>query len=237
MHRLLAAVPLLLAAGVAHGGDLDRLQNLSQSEFRLVSEDVGALASSKAYATAAPLGLTGFDVAVSVSATSLQHRAEIQRASSSTVPAILPVVQLRVMKGLPWDVDIGASFLTVPGTDFSVFGGEVRYALLAGSVVMPSVSLRGTYTKLTGVDHLDLDTLGADISISKQILLVTPYAGAGYVRVSSTPRNVAGLSKEQFGYPKLFAGLRASLGAVAFTAEVDRTGDTLSYGLRFHLGF
>lgn len=237
MPRLLAAAALLLAAAAVRAGELDRLQNLSQAEFRLLSEDLGALASSKAYATSAPLGLTGFDLAANLSATSLQHHGIVQRASSSTVPSTFPVVQVRAMKGLPWDVDIGASFLSVPGTDIKVFGGEVRYALLAGSLVLPSVSLRGSYTRLVGVGQLDLDTLGADISISKQILLVTPYAGAGYVYVTSAPQNVAGLGEEKFGYPKLFAGLRASLGVAAITAEVDRTGDTLSYGVRFHLGF
>lgn len=237
MRRILAATFMLAVAGTSWGGELDRLQNLNQSEFRLLSEDLGAAASSKVYTPSAPLGVTGFDLAVNLSATSLQHHGIIQRASSDSVPSTFPIVQVRAMKGLPWDVDIGASYLYVPGTDIKVFGGEVRYAILPGSLVLPAVSLRGSYTRLTGIDQLELDTKGIDVSISKQIVVVTPYAGAGYVHVTSTPKGVAGLTEERFGYPKVFAGVRASLGVVAFTAEVDKTGDTLSYGVRFGIGF
>lgn len=235
-----ACLPLALlvaASAPAWGGELDRLQNLSQSEFRQLSEDLGAAASSKVYTPSAPLGITGFDLAVNLTATSMQHHDIIQRASSSSVPSTFPLVQVRAMKGLPWDIDVGASYVYVPGTDIKVFGGEVRYAIVSGGIVMPAVSLRGSYTRMSGIDQLDLDTKGVDISVSKQILLVTPYAGAGYVHVTSTPKGVAGLGEERFGYPKLFAGVRASLGVVAFTAEVDKTGDTLSYGVRFGIGF
>lgn len=232
-----ATLTLMLACGAAWGGELDRLQNLTQSEFRLLSEDLGAIASSKAYGPASPLGVTGFDVSANLSATSLQHHGIIQRASSSSVPSTFPVLQMHAQKGLPWDVDVGVSYLTVPGTDIKVYGGELRYALLAGSVVLPSVSLRGSYTRLTGVEQLDLDTMGVDLSVSKQLLVFTPYAGVGYVHVTSTPVGVASLGEESFGYPKWFLGVRTGLGPLAFTAEVGKTGDTLSYGVHFGIGF
>lgn len=237
MRRTLTLIPLLACAAPAWSGELDRLQNLNQAEFRLLSEDLGAAASSKSYTPSAPLGVTGFDLSANFTGTSLKHHDIVQRASSDTVPSTFPILQAHLLKGLPGDVDIGVSYLYVPGTDIKVFGGELRYAVLAGSLVLPSVSLRGSYTRLTGVDQLDLDTKGIDVSISKKILLVTPYAGAGYVYITSTPRNVPALSKETFGYPKLFAGVRASLLGLGFTVEVDKTGDAVSYGVRLGLHF
>lgn len=228
---MLAAAPSLFA------GELDRLQNLGQAEFRLVSEDLGSALSSKSYVPSAPLGVTGFDVGLNITATSLKHHDLIERASTESVPSSLPFAQIRVMKGLPWDIDIGASYSYVVGTDIKYWGAEARYAILPGSVVLPAVSIRGSYTNLTGIDQLDFDTKGLDISISKKILLVTPYAGAGYVWVNSTPKGVPGLGEESFSYPKLFAGVRANLLLVSFTFEVDKTGDAVSYGLRVGVGF
>jgi hypothetical protein len=228
---------MLLAAPTAFAGELDQLQNLGQAQFRLISEDLGAALSSKSYVPSAPLGVTGFDVGLNITATSLKHHDLIEQASSDSVPSSLPFAQIRVMKGLPWDIDIGASYSYLAGTDIKYWGVEARYAIVAGSTVMPAVSVRGSYTKLTGIEQLGLDTKGLDVSISKKILLVTPYAGAGYVWVSSKPNGVPGLEGENFSYPKLFAGLRANLLLASFTFEVDKTGDALSYGLRVGVGF
>jgi hypothetical protein len=93
------------------------------------------------------------------------------------------------------------------------------------------VALRGTATKLLGVDQLDLETTSLDISVSKGILNVTPYGGVGKVWVRSTPEGVPGLRRESFSRNKIFAGVNVFLGFnLAF--EVDRTGDTTSYGLK-----
>ncbi len=237
MNRLVFGAILGGAALSAGAGELDRLQNLNQAQFREVSEDLGSALSSKSYVPSAPLGVTGFDVGLIVTATSLRHHDLVQRASSSSVPSAFPLAQLRVMKGLSWDIDIGATYTYLPGSDIKVWGLEARYAIAAGTVVLPAVSVRGSYTRLTGLNQLELDTKSLDVSASKKILLVTPYAGAGYVFVTSTPKGVAGLGEETFSYPKLFAGVRANFGFVGLTFEVDKTGDAFSYGLRVGIGF
>jgi len=228
---------LLLGAASAGAEELDQLQRLNQAEFRLLSEDLGGVVSSKSYVPSAPMGVTGFDLAVNVTGTSLQNRDLFDRTSSSTIPSTFQMINVRAMKGLPWDIDIGASYSYIPGTDIKVYGGEVRRALVSGGVLTPSISMRGTYSRLEGVDQLEFDTWGVDFSISKKIFVVTPYGGAGYVWVTSEPQNVAGLRKETFGVPKVFAGVRASLGVAGFTFEVDRTGEAVTYGLRFGVGW
>lgn len=237
MKRYLVGMMAGCAIHAASAGELDRLQTLNQSQFRLISEDLGAVVSSKASLPSAPLGVTGFDLGVSLTATSLRHHDLVQQASSSSVPTLFPLAQLRAWKGLPADIDVGFSYIYLPGSDIRAWGLEARYALMAGSLVLPSVSLRGSYTRLSGIKQLDLNTKGVDISVSKKILLVTPYAGAGYVFVNSEPNASTGLRSESFGYPKLFAGVRGSLGVAAFVFEVDRTGNVFSYGLRFGVGF
>jgi len=54
--------------------------------------------------------------------------------------------------------------------------------------VAPAIGVRGSLTKLSGVDQLSLDTRGLDLSISKGFALLTPYAGIGRVWSTAIPK-------------------------------------------------
>jgi len=227
------ALPLPVAAS-----NIDNLQALSQSEFRSLSEDLGAALSYKPLTPTAPLGITGFDVGLAVTATKIKNSDLLQRAGAGD-HSTLPVPSLRLNKGLPLDIDIGLMVGAVPGTNIRLYGGELRYALVSGGVAMPAIGIRGSYTKLTGVDQLDFDTKGVDLSISKGFLMLTPYAGVGKVWAASTPKNIPppGLSKESFSLNKVFGGVNLNLGATNFAFEADRTGKATSYGAKVGFRF
>lgn len=145
------------AATYVAAADLNQLQRLgTQSAFRSLTEDLGAALSYKSLSPATPLGVTGFDVGVDASFTRMNSTA-FATASNSSV-STLPLARLRVQKGLPFDVDVGLSYTQVPGTNIKLWGGEVRYAVLSGGVAAPAVAVRGSYSRLSGVDQLDFDT-------------------------------------------------------------------------------
>ena len=77
----LATIPSTNAAD-----NIDQITQLIQTDFRLLSEDLGAALSYKAVIPATPLGLTGFDLGVEVTATQLENRDAWDRASSGTAP-------------------------------------------------------------------------------------------------------------------------------------------------------
>ena len=80
--------------------DLSSLQLLSQSEFRQLAQDLGAIASYKGLASATPLGVTGFDVATSLSWSSLTHREVWNKAAAGLgSPSGVPMPALRLAKG------------------------------------------------------------------------------------------------------------------------------------------
>jgi hypothetical protein len=221
--RLAFGVAIGMGAGALQAGDLDQLQNLgTQQNFRLLVEDLGAALSYKSISPATPLGITGFDIGVDASLTKLDSNTYGIAGGSSK--STLPMARLRVQKGLPFDFDVGLSYAHVPGTSISLWGGELRYALLAGSLATPAVALRGSFTTLSGVSQLGFNTKGIDISISKGVLGVTPYGGVGRVWASGDPHGIAGLTSETVGLNKFFAGVNFGLGIFAAGAEVDRTG-------------
>jgi hypothetical protein len=235
--------PLLLAslvgtAGAAHAAEINTLLLLNQAEFRGLSEDLGAALSFKPLIPAEPMGVTGFDIGVAVTGTRLQNRATFEKAAGgASVPATLPVPTVRVHKGLPFDIDIGATYGEVPSSNARVWGGELRWAVLPGSTLTPAVALRASISGLTGVDQLKLRTTGLDISVSKGFAMLTPYAGVGVVRVRSEATAPALLSVETFNQTKVFAGLNLNFGLVNLAFEGDRTGDATSYGAKFGFRF
>lgn len=221
----------LLAASPAWAQEIDRLQAINQGEFRLLSEDLGAALSYHAQIPSEPLGVTGFDFGVGVTATRMENAEILQRATSDDADSTLYVPTLRLHKGLPAGFDIGLTYASIPGSNISYAGGELRYAILKGGVAAPALAVRGSLTKLSGVDQLELETRGIDLSISKGLALFTPYAGVGRVWIESTP-NVAGRQKEEFSLTKVFVGIGMNFAVLNVNLQADRTGDASSYSLK-----
>ncbi len=221
----------MLAAAPAWAQEIDQLQSLAQAEFRLLSEDLGAALSYHAQIPAEPLGLTGFDIGVGVTATRVENSEVLQKATSDDSDTTLYVPTIRVHKGLPAGFDLGLTYASIPGSNIRYTGGELRYAILEGGTASPALAVRGSLTKLSGVDQLGFETRGIDVSISKGLTVFTPYAGVGRVWIESTPQ-VSGLRKEEFSLTKVFVGVGMNLAVLNLNLQADKTGDATSYSLK-----
>lgn len=233
MKKLSLAMLLATMSMSAWAGDLDKLNLLAQSQFRLLSEDLTGALSYKAVAPGEPLGITGFDIGVEVTATKLES-ASIWKTASGSDLSLLPLPKLHAHKGLPFNIDVGAFYTAVPSSNIKLYGGELRYAILEGGITMPAVAVRGTITKMTGVNQLDFDTRSAELTISKGFLMLTPYLGAGKVWSNSKP-NVSNLKEESISANKYFVGTNISLGLINFALEADKTGSNTTYSGKFGL--
>ena len=233
--KAIAAVAAFSITSPCFAADnIDSLQNLLQSEFKAFSQDLGAALSYKAVSPAEPLGITGFDIGLEVTGTKLNHSDVWDQASSGSAPSTLPIPKLHVIKGLPFNFDVGATYTKIPTTNISLLGGELRYAILEGGVASPAVAVRGTFTKLSGVDQLDFSTKGLELSVSKGFAMLTPYAGVGEVWVDSKPKADAAtvLTKESFQQTKYFVGANLNLGLINFDLDYDNTDSTNSYTVK-----
>src|SRR5438132_1412396 len=146
----------LLAAAPAWAQTIDRIQNLAQQEFRLLSEDLGGALSYHPQTPTAPLGITGFDVGFALTGARLHNTSVLERASSDSVPGTLPIPTLRAHKGLPAGFDVGVMYASIPSSNIRYYGGELRYAIIEGDAVAPAIGVRGSLTKLSGLDQLSL---------------------------------------------------------------------------------
>ena len=182
------------------------------------------------------MGITGFDLGLEFSSTALENKTVFNTACSGCDLDNLVIPKLHLHKGLPLNLDVGLMYSSVPSSNITLTGAELRYAFLEGGVASPALAVRGTYSKLSGVDELDFDTRGIELTISKGFAMFTPYGGVGQNWVTSTP-NVVGLEEESFTQSKYYVGLNMNLGLLNIDVEADETGgaQTISgkLGLRF----
>lgn len=235
--RALLCVSLLFATSLTAiaADDINQINLLTQAEFRDLSTDLSAAVSYKAVVPIEGLGATGFDLGVEVTATKLAHRSAWDRASAGGAPSTVYIPKLHLHTGLPADFDLGVFYATAPDTNINAWGAELRYALVAGGVATPAVGLRGTYSKLSGVDQISLNTKGIELGISKGFAILTPYAGIGRIWTESTPVGVNNVTAEKFADAKTYLGTNISFGLGNIAVETDKIGDTRSTSVK--LGF
>jgi|GEM_PF-4142400 len=130
---------------IAQATEIDQLQNLVQSEFKALSQDLVSALSYKSVSPAEPLGITGFDIGVELSLMKMENSGLWQKATGSKVN-VLPVPKIALHKGLPFDIDVGLFYTRVPRVDIELYGAELKYAVLAGSALTPAVAIRAAGT-------------------------------------------------------------------------------------------
>ena len=217
----LAAAVVALPAQAADFGDIG---SLAQGEFRALSRDLGAAFAYKGVTPATALGTLGFDVGVEVTETRMEHSSLFALAGAGGQSRLM-VPKLHVHKGLPLGFDVGAFVAAVPDVDATLYGADVRYALIDDRLAVPAVGLRLSGTKASGLGPLEVTTAALDLTVSKRFTLLTPYAGGGVVRVQSS---AAGLADERFNRSRYFGGLNVNLVALNLAFEAEKMGDNLS---------
>jgi hypothetical protein len=241
MKKIAIILILVLAFCVtAHASDIaiDPSKGLLQSEFEDMSKELGFAINYIPLTPAAPLGVLGFDIGIEGTFLDIEQASPYwQKVTTDSPPDYFPIPKLHIQKGLPYKIDVGAVYSQISGTNVSLIGGEIKWSLLKGSPVTPAFSLRGSYTKLNGVDTLDLETMGFDASISKGFTILTPYAGIGQLWITAEEKAGIGLSDAKEQLTKVYAGIKFNpLPLVSLTAEVDYA-EIMAYSLRFSANF
>ncbi|MEW6683458.1 MAG: hypothetical protein AB1451_11145 [Nitrospirota bacterium] len=213
---------------------------LTQANFKDLSEQLGLVLAYHPLAPAEPLGLLGFDIGVEITASDIDENESFWTDVTSDIPSYLTLPKLHAQKGLPFGIDVGLVYSQVPSSNIGMWGAEVKWAILKGTLATPALALRGSYTTLFGVNNLDVSTYGADLSISKGFGPFTPYAGIGQVATNSSSDATAfgggALQDESISATHGFIGAKLSFLMLSFVAEADFAAIP-TYGLRLNLSF
>jgi len=235
---MIAAAALFLLSAPADAASVQLSAGLTQQGFEDFSREMGVATSYLTVTPAAPLGLLGFNAGLETTLVDIREdRSFWKSALKGDAPNYLFVPKLRVQKGLPGGVDVGAVYSRISQIDTTLVGGEVKWAVLPGGAVTPAVAVRGSYTKLSGANDVDLQTYGADISISKGFVFVTPYAGIGQVWIRGEENSpLVALKPTRISQVKSYAGVKVDFLIVHLVAEV-QYAEIPVYTTRLNVGF
>ena len=224
---------------IAGGNDIQLNAGLSKSDFKDLSKQVGLMISYIPLAPAEPLGITGFDIGVEMTASKINSGVWEKAVSDSKPPDYIVLPKLHVQKGLPFGIDVGAVFATVPGSNITLYGGELKWAVLKGGIVSPAVAIRGSFTTLAGVDDVDASTYGLDASVSKGFGPLTPYGGIGQVWIRTSENvndTIIDFDDVSTSATKLFVGTKLSLLIISIALQADFS-DMNMYSARAGISF
>lgn len=151
---------------------------------------------------------------------------------TGNVPKLIPIPKLVAHKGLPLNIDVGASFFAYKG--IRIFGLDLKYAFLPGSAALPAVAARVSFNS-TKLYFINASVWKVDVLASKSLLFIEPYVGAGLEMASGTldvPLSGAlGLkvsAESSTSQPHLFVGVPIAFGVFKITGEYDYSFLSLS---------
>jgi hypothetical protein len=220
------ALVALAAALPCRAGEFSGIGTLAQDEFRALSKDLGAAFAYKGVTPATPLGPLGFDVGVVVTDTRLENSSLFSRAGAGD-QSHLVLPKLQVHKGLPGGFDVGAFVAGASEVDARLVGAELRYAIVDDGLATPAVGLRASGTRVSGLGEVKMATASLDVVASKRFTALTPYVGAGIVRIRSSAGGTV-LAEEKVDQGRVFGGLNVNLLAVNVAFEAEKMGENLS---------
>lgn len=226
----------------AQSDDFDFDPAITQQEFetfsRLVAQSIYATPVEPARAR----GLLGFDIGLAATAVPIDTNASYwQRAVENdfTVSDHLAVPRLIVSKGLSV-ATISAQIAKVPDSDVQVWGASLDVPIISGGIVAPTLSVRGAWSQIRGIEELDLKTYGAELFLSKAFGPITPYIGAGVTRSDSEgnidlPNANTIVLRDESQSDRLTVGVRISLLLPKIVVEATQ-GEERSYAAKVAFG-
>jgi hypothetical protein len=215
---------------------VNELGMLIDSQFRNFAENLSAAQTHRALARRSSDDISPLEFDFELDSADLDRHAFLESLTTEQSAQVLYIPRFSVSTGYSDGWNAGAFYSSVPQTDIQIYGGELRYSLRAQSEsLLPSVSVRGTYSQLRGVSDLFVTSTGVELSVSKGFSYFTPYAGIGTTWLDGEYA-LDGYAS-QLTQNKYFLGLQFDLGMFNLSAQTEQTGESsttkATMGIRF----
>ncbi|MCK5878391.1 MAG: hypothetical protein KAH24_01335 [Holophagae bacterium] len=230
---VLALVPGAFAQDIGFTGPM------SQAQFSSFTREMGTALWFSPGAPAETLGVTGFDISGDLVLVDISNGSDYWKNMTFGNPdSFLVTTRVHVQKGLPFGVDVGMMWSKTMDTNASSWGVEAKYALIEGSTAIPAVVVRASYSKLSGVDDLNMNTKSLGLMVSKGFLMFTPYGGVSLVRMHASPSiEGTGLAGVKETVTQVYGGLQFSpFPFLTVNGEVSK-GEVMQYALKAGIRF
>lgn len=151
--------------------------------FRSLSSELGVLMAPKPVDPADSLGLSAFAISADISINTIKP-GNWEGVTRDTPNNVAPTLQIMGRKGLWPGIEIGAGATHLFNSRMWTISGYGKVALHEGfhHLPIPSIALRGMFSRLVGAEDMNMTTGSIDASLSHVFGLgktvnLTPYAG------------------------------------------------------------
>ncbi len=203
-------VAVALSAAPALAGEPGFGSGFTAADLDALTEAIGDVLAFPNLSTAAPGGVTGFQLMAAAGGpkvdTSAHWWSYVPHANE--VGGVLFGQRVIARKGLPSNLDLGVQVGRVFGEQF--WGADARWAFVESGVLSPAVALRVAYSRLD-TSLLDRCEVGeVQVVLSKGFVVLSPYGALGYRRVHAAATFGA---PQPSGHTADVSGATAVLGA------------------------
>ena len=223
--------------GTFHSDNMTQYGSLIDSQFKKFTNSFSGKRGSNALlpADTEPEDSLKFDVNFEVTSAKIEKNSLLEDYSSSESPGTLYIPKFQFSTEISSNWNMGAFYSSVPDTNIQIYGGELRYSLFQSHNTLPALSVRGTYTELTGIEKTLVTSKGLELAISRGFNNITPYAGFSTTWLDGEYQ-LEGYTETQL-QSKYFLGMQFSLGMFMFAAETEQNGEYSSTNAKFGVRF
>jgi hypothetical protein len=217
--------------------------SLTQAAFREFVSEVGVVMYFRPLSDAKPLGRRRVEFAVLNWSTRIDDSKAAWNDTFSHPDSThwliegdaLPIPGLMVRAGVTDRMDAGLYVTKNFNANYGIVGGQLQYNLLDDAARKLAASGRVTVARLVGPEDLTAMTYGADLLVSRDVGVFSPYAlVSGYLSQGSEQTSKVDLKSENVFGVQGSAGVAVRIGGVRLGAEYNVARVT---GYSFKIGY
>ena len=210
---------------------MDLNSNLTSSEWKQFNKNFSSILYFKPMSGAKPMGKGKIDISLELSRTKIDEHGGAWRNTFSHPETDhfladdnhqLQIPVLTARYGVTNDIDAGITYTKNPGANYSWMGADAKYAFHQDKSRGISVATRLSTVVLMGVEDFDYYLAAADLLVSKELGMFTPYAGVtGIVSTADEDTADVDLNRTTIASVEAIVGTQFQWSYLSVAAEAD----------------
>ena len=210
---------------------MDINPNLTQSEWKQFNKNFSSILYFKPMSGAKPMGKGKIDISLEMSRTKIDehsgawkntfsHPEDDHFLSDDDHQLQIPVLTARY--GVTNDIDAGVTYTKNPESNYSWMGMDAKYAFHQDKRRGISIATRLSSVVIMGVEDFDYYLAAADLLVSKELGMFTPYAGVtGIVSSANETTDEVDLERNTLASVEAIVGTQFQWSYLSVAAETD----------------
>ncbi len=158
----------------------DTRNEIENSSYKQLMREVGMAMGPRMAGPAASGGSLGIEASYEVSGVGTNSTADYWTKAAGSPQSIVTTQQVRVRKGLPYSMQVGAVVTGLNNSNLTAIGIELGFNVTDGYKNIPDILIRPSIHTVLGNSQIDMFVVGTDLAVSKSfgiagILAIQPW--------------------------------------------------------------